>query len=266
MELITFGIPSGIMGAVLGQGGERVTALRQQHEVQVHIENGDGSAAVRRVEIRGAASLVASQQMLGDISEAHSNSEITIHLLVSADHAGGIIGKAGANITQMRADNPNVKMNMEKAPQGLERPMSFTGTATDVCNAVYSTISLVFNGVANGTFRRENASAEKRRRIQTFGGGYGDQMVRAVDPGMGGLGGIIFPSGEPALSLMVANEHVGKIIGKQGNTISQLRSQSGCHIDIAKSEGPGPRTVTITGPLMAIENACRMLRQCLETA
>lgn len=59
----------------------------------------------------------------------------------------------------------------------------------------------------------------------------------------------------------VAEEHIGRLLGKQGATINQLREASGAGITLA-SKGPGaspaPRCLTIRGPEAAVEKAVRL--------
>ena len=67
----------------------------------------------------------------------------------------------------------------------------------------------------------------------------------------------------------VPDEHVGRLIGRGGETINRIRQQSGCRIDIAKSDSSnttGLRIVTLSGDQSAIMRAQDMLRQKLAEA
>lgn len=63
---------------------------------------------------------------------------------------------------------------------------------------------------------------------------------------------------------MLANNRVGSIIGTSGNTIRQIREETGARISISKSAlGMQERRVDIIGDLENICSACKLIIQHL---
>ena len=114
------------------------------------------------------------------------------------------------------------------------------------------------------------------------GGGYGgpmNNMHHQWGHGGGYPGGGPGPMGNhwpgppmgpvTTTQVSVPDEHVGRLIGRGGETINRIRQQSGCRIDIAKSDSSnttGLRIVTLSGDQSAIMRAQDMLRQKLAEA
>lgn len=70
------------------------------------------------------------------------------------------------------------------------------------------------------------------------GAGYGAPPA----PGGGNSGG-----GMPSVQVQVPDEMMGRVIGKAGAAINEIRQLSGCRIDIGGAATEGMRLVTITG-------------------
>jgi predicted PilT family ATPase len=67
--------------------------------------------------------------------------------------------------------------------------------------------------------------------------------------GMGGWGAAAYAAAPAtAIQVTVPNESVGKIIGKAGSSINEIRQSSGAKIDVAQAQpGDVMRTITIKG-------------------
>ena len=63
------------------------------------------------------------------------------------------------------------------------------------------------------------------------------------------------------VQVQVPNDMMGAIIGKGGVNIKEIRSQSGCRIDIVKSDGGPMRLVKINGTSEQTQMAQYMLSQ-----
>jgi len=72
-----------------------------------------------------------------------------------------------------------------------------------------------------------------------------------------------------ALVMKVSHELVGILIGKNGDTIKDLKKESGARIDISKdasADSPDERLVHITGPPECVEFAKKMIEETLSRA
>ncbi|EGD75849.1 hypothetical protein, variant [Salpingoeca rosetta] len=61
----------------------------------------------------------------------------------------------------------------------------------------------------------------------------------------------------------IPDDHVGRVIGRQGSTIRQIQELSGAHMDIAKECRPGEyqREVTVTGTPAQVEKCEELIRK-----
>ncbi|KAJ8264804.1 hypothetical protein COCON_G00139030 [Conger conger] len=77
------------------------------------------------------------------------------------------------------------------------------------------------------------------------------------------------PSGSQTTSqeLLIPNDLIGSIIGRQGTKISEIRQVSGAQIKIGSQlDGGSDRLVSITGTALSIGLAQYLITSCLETA
>uniref|UniRef100_G3NDT7 K Homology domain-containing protein n=1 Tax=Gasterosteus aculeatus aculeatus TaxID=481459 RepID=G3NDT7_GASAC len=86
------------------------------------------------------------------------------------------------------------------------------------------------------------------------------QQASAIIPGM--------DSNTPASQeLLIPNDLIGSIIGRQGTKINEIRQVSGAQIKIGSQlDGTSDRHVTITGTPVSINLAQYLITSCLETA
>ena len=61
--------------------------------------------------------------------------------------------------------------------------------------------------------------------------------------------------GKSSLVMKVTNKQAGSIVGVRGKRIRNLEKKCGAKIDIPQEKSKGKRTVTIYGPLEAVEMA-----------
>ncbi|XP_024916054.1 poly(rC)-binding protein 4 isoform X2 [Cynoglossus semilaevis] len=80
-------------------------------------------------------------------------------------------------------------------------------------------------------------------------------------------GGVEAPSQTSSQELLIPNDLIGSIIGRQGTKINEIRQVSGAQIKIGSQiDGTTDRHVTITGTPIAINLAHYLITSCLETA
>jgi far upstream element-binding protein len=80
------------------------------------------------------------------------------------------------------------------------------------------------------------------------------------DPTLGGAGA----GGEISEQLDIAQQMVGRVIGRGGETIKGLQVQSGAHITIDQNFPEGqPRKATVTGPTANVKRAIQMIQDLI---
>ncbi|KAL1021568.1 hypothetical protein UPYG_G00014930 [Umbra pygmaea] len=86
------------------------------------------------------------------------------------------------------------------------------------------------------------------------------QQTATVLPGMDS-------SSQTSQELLIPNDLIGSIIGRQGTKINEIRQVSGAQIKIGSQlDGTSDRHVTITGTPISINLAQYLITSCLETA
>jgi predicted PilT family ATPase len=154
---------------------------------------------------------------------------VEVRYLISARHAGGIIGKKGAYINQLR-QKADVEFLVHKAvPNTPLRTGSVRGSVRNVVHALLL--------MADKVSELQKASRRISRSDYLFQ--YGDYSV----------------------TLLLEHKNCGVIIGKRGARISCNRQRSGAHIKISTHvlENSSEKTVDIQGTREAVENALETL-------
>eukprot|EP00457_Paulinella_chromatophora_P005632 gb/GEZN01005649.1/.p1 GENE.gb/GEZN01005649.1/~~gb/GEZN01005649.1/.p1 ORF type:complete len:553 (-),score=82.33 gb/GEZN01005649.1/:77-1735(-) len=144
--------------------------------------------------------------------------------------AGAVIGKGGSVISHIKAQSGTQITISDPDPKNPnERTVNISGTTQGVETAIY----LI-----------------KQRVDQPTTGG-------------AAIGGATsFPGGEATEKMSIPSSSAGSVIGKGGSVISDIKSQSGCHIRISDPDAASmERVVTISGSPQGIQTAIFMIRQ-----
>jgi hypothetical protein len=99
---------------------------------------------------------------------------------------------------------------------------------------------------------------------------YVTQLIRQkCDPVMSGQPLVLPPDGRIITRVTtIPDQHVGRVIGRAGETIRQLQDLTRCHVDVAQAATPGQmppmRPITLTGAPDMIAKAEEMIRVKVE--
>lgn len=154
---------------------------------------------------------------------------VEVRYLISARHAGGLIGKKGAYINQIR-QKADVEFLVHKAvPNTPLRTGSVRGSVRNVVHALL-------------------LMADKISELQKA-----SRRISRSD--------YLFQFGDYSVTLLLEHKNCGVIIGKRGARISCNRQRSGAHIKISTHvlENSSEKTVDIQGRREAVENALETL-------
>ncbi|XP_019951787.2 poly(rC)-binding protein 4-like isoform X1 [Paralichthys olivaceus] len=93
------------------------------------------------------------------------------------------------------------------------------------------------------------------------------QPASTIIPGMYGSSNRMDSNSHTSQELLIPNDLIGSIIGRQGTKINEIRQVSGAQIKIGSQlDGTSDRHVTITGTPVNINLAQYLITSCLETA
>lgn len=157
----------------------------------------------------------------------------TEEMLVPTQSAGGLIGKAGAKIRELREQTGcNLKINSECEPGTESRKVVISGTPAQVQHAT------------------------RLIKAKLAGGANAQPMPAGV------------PSGDAVTEeMMVQRDAAGGLIGKAGAKIAELREVTRCQIKIMENPEPGTdcRKVIVTGHPELVEYAVKLIRYKIQT-
>jgi len=250
-------------GQIIGKGGENINTIRRDSGAAVNIQKNIPGSFERVADVSGNVEQVSQAvQMI-----ATSSDNPSVVLLAEARNLGPVIGKGGATINQIRNDTQaNIHIASECIGVSSQKEIRITGEYGAVLQAIKSVIG----------YLAEGRSPVRMPYVPNGGGGnYGAPMQ-----GFGGPGPRYNPNGDARqrqgnaggyqadpsvlqteMVIMVPNNVIGKIIGRGGSSINQIRSQSGATINVAPKEDgvQQDRKVTITGARQARNIACTMI-------
>ncbi|XP_068130225.1 far upstream element-binding protein 2 isoform X2 [Hyperolius riggenbachi] len=250
-------VPDGMVGLIIGRGGEQINKIQQDSGCKVQISPDSGGMPDRIVSLTGSPdSVQKAKMMLDDIvqrgrgggppSQFHDNSSngqngSLQEIMIPAGKAGLIIGKGGETIKQLQ-ERAGVKMILiQDASQGtnVDKPLRIVGEPFKVQQACEMVMDLL------------------RERDQANFGGGNEYGGRGGGGGGGGGGGIDVP---------VPRHSVGVVIGRNGEMIKKIQNDAGVRIQFKQDDGTGPDKIAhIMGPPDRCDHAARIIGDLLNS-
>ena len=193
--------------------------------------------------------------MVWDIlrGQGEDSENCELNLLVPNTQAGGIIGKGGATLTDIRTrSQAQVQMKRsEEMPHGsLDRLITISGESSRCQQAQQLITDMLVNIPVRSPAQGQSPRGGGAMGMMGMGGGMGGGMgmggMGMGGMGMGGMGGgmgMKFPK-----QLFVPDAGVGRVIGKGGSHLRSVRERTGALVVVANESGEdGQRCITITG-------------------
>jgi len=262
------------VGQIIGKGGQNINAIRQESGARVNVQNLIPNSFERIADISGGVEQVS--QAVQMIATSLSEEQPTITLLAESRNLGPVIGKGGSTINQIRKDTQaNVHISKECIGASSQKEIRISGYSEGVLQAIDSVVRLLAEGTSH----------VRLPYVPGGGGNFGPPMMGMGGRGgrggfnrpMFGGGGMQFPGGPDGrlgmnmnqgppsglhieTNVTVPKEMIGKIIGKGGTNINNIRQQSGATVVVAPGEDDSPeRKITITGDRQSMDIACSMI-------
>ncbi|KAK7391517.1 hypothetical protein VNO78_19933 [Psophocarpus tetragonolobus] len=288
---IRFLVSNSAAGSVIGKGGSTITDFQSQSGARIQLSRNHEffpgttdriimvSGAIN--EIQRAVELILSKLLSELHSEDDNDAEpkTKVRLVVPNGSCGGIIGKGGATIRSFIEDS---QAGIKISPQDNnyygqnDRLVTLTGTFDEQMRA----IELIISKLAEDPHYAQSMNSPFSYPGVYFSGYHGvpyTYVLPSVAPPTyntvnyrpnGAAGGKFQNSKEErsnSLTMGVADEHIGLVVGRGGRNIMEISQVSGARIKISDRgdyiSGTTDRKVTITGSQRAIRTAESMILQ-----
>lgn len=137
---IHYKVPDRLAGAIIGKGGEQLKQTAASAGCRVSMTSREGGAG-RHAVLQGTFSqcLAAEQLLLDQVTKAAAEAEmeageVTAVYLVRKLAAGAVIGKAGANLKEIR-ETSGARIQIAREEAEGQRPCQISGTFQQVMQA-----------------------------------------------------------------------------------------------------------------------------------
>lgn len=130
-------IPSRAAGSIIGKGGAKIQQLRSENDANVRVPDCPGPERVMTIQTEDSpAAIKVIEQALPYMSE-ENDGPLEIRLLIHDSVVGGVIGRAGAKIKEIRSDSgANVRVYTTCCPQSTERCIAVQGNDEKIVAAL----------------------------------------------------------------------------------------------------------------------------------
>ncbi|XP_041081551.1 poly(rC)-binding protein 4-like isoform X2 [Polyodon spathula] len=288
------------VGSIIGKKGETVKRIREESSARVNIS--EGSCPERIITMTGSMDAVfraftmITLKLEEDLSTLVSNGAVTskppvtLRLVIPASQCGSLIGKGGSKIKEIReSTGAQVQVAGDLLPNSTERGVTISGTPDAIILCVKQICAVILESPPKGAtipYRPSPTpgsvilSGNQAYSLQNQYGIPHSELVKLHQLSM--QQGTLVPMGQTTAAvlpgmeatsqttsqeLLIPNDLIGSIIGRQGSKINEIRQVSGAQIKIGNQlDGTSDRHVTITGSPVSINLAQYLITSCLETA
>uniref|UniRef100_A0A3Q2YX94 Poly(rC) binding protein 4 n=1 Tax=Hippocampus comes TaxID=109280 RepID=A0A3Q2YX94_HIPCM len=284
------------VGSIIGKKGETVKRIREESSARVNIS--EGSCPERIITITGSTESVfraftmITYKLEEDLTALVANGTIsskppvTLRLVIPASQCGSLIGKGGVKIKEIReSTGAQIQVAGDLLPNSTERGVTISGNQDSVIQCVKLICAVILEVFEASDFTphplysvtQGGLDLQQAYTLQNqYGIPHSEQLAKLHQLSMQQS---LNPVAQPATTiigmdantqtsqeLLIPNDLIGSIIGRQGTKINEIRQVSGAQIKIGSQlDGTSDRHVTITGTPVSI-NLAQYLITSLETA
>ncbi|KAL6328126.1 hypothetical protein AAG906_034269 [Vitis piasezkii] len=292
---IRFLVSNAAAGSVIGKGGSTINDFQSQSGARIQLSRNHEffpGTSDRIIMISGATNEIikAMELILAKLlSEMHTEDgdeadpRSKVRLIVPNSSCGGIIGKGGSTIKSFIEDS---QASIKISPQdnnylGLtDRLVTLMGSLEEQMRA----IDLILSKLTEDPHYTQFMNAPFSYAGVFFSGFHGipytyvlpsvpTAAYNSMNYGPNGAGGKFQNNKEDrsnSVTIGVADEHIGLVVGRGGRNIMDISQASGARIKISDRgdfmSGTTDRKVTITGSQRAIRAAESMIMQKVASA
>jgi len=285
MPMLKFLIPNFMAGKLIGKGGTNIGDLQSKFNANIQISPNKEfyPGTTERILTVSAdidhivefCNYIISEIDDDDKPDKSPNVKQEIKLVFSNVAAGLVIGKGGATIKAIQTESNGSWINISKKEESItgERVLVVTGDkeqCTAACKQVIENMSTVGDKMSNSNLRYNNfnngmSMPQNNMPVHLENSNF---MYNAANGnGIGNLNGngnshYQAKSGIKAkfqVEMEVPDKMVGNVLGKQGQSISEVIHNSGAKLQFSAKEefvpGTTNRVLTITGGMYQVQNA-----------
>ncbi|XP_042605223.1 poly(rC)-binding protein 4-like isoform X3 [Cyprinus carpio] len=289
------------VGSIIGKKGETVKRIREESSARINIS--EGSCPERIITITGPTECVfraftmITVKLEEDLAALVANGTVTskppvtLRLVIPASQCGSLIGKGGSKIKEIREKTgAQVQVAGDLLPNSTERGVTISGSQEAIIQCVKLICTVILESPPKGAtipYRPTPAPGTvllAGNQAYTVQNQYGIphselaklhqlSMQQGLAPMAQPTATQVLPAGIESSSqtasqeLLIPNDLIGSIIGRQGTKINEIRQVSGAQIKIGSQlDSTSDRHVTITGSPISINLAQYLITSCLETA
>ncbi len=143
-------VPSKSAGSIIGKGGQNIQKLRTEFNANIRVPDCPGPERVMTIQADNPDVVCnVLEQTVPLLSEDSDSKEV--RLLIHQSIVGGIIGRAGFKIKEIReASGANIKVYQTCAPQSTDRCVSINGQIDKIILALREVLDVVINTEPKG--------------------------------------------------------------------------------------------------------------------
>merc|ERR1719309_321929 len=182
-------IPSKVAGSIIGKGGANIQKLRSDNSANVRVPDCPGPERVMSILAdTSAACLAVIEQSLPFMIDENQGGNQEIRILIHQSIVGGIIGRAGFKIKEIRDQSgANIKVYATCAPQSSDRCVALSGSGDKIVEALKLILEVVESTEVKGPEQPYDPNNFDGFYAHEYGG-YGSEMD-VMGYGGGGSGG-----------------------------------------------------------------------------
>jgi len=266
-------VPDNMVGLVIGRGGEQITRLQAESGCKIQMAQDSFGQPHRLCTLTGSVESVSIARNLIEAIIANEGSKggrgfmggggsmmgpggggASYEMMVPGRLVARIIGKGGEVIKALQEETgAKIVIIQDTREFADEKPLKITGSA-DVVEFAKQRVEQVIaeeeEKVSRGGFRGGRGGGQGGFRGGRGGGGWPSQNGYGYDSAY-----------DVSDTMSVPSNKVGLVMGKGGETIRTICSESGAHCQVDKSAPDGARdkTIVIKGRPEAVERAKEMI-------
>ncbi|KAK4765130.1 hypothetical protein SAY86_026220 [Trapa natans] len=269
---VRFLVSNAAAGSVIGKGGATITDFQSQSGARIQLSRNNEffpGTSDRVIMISGsiddtlkAVELVLNK-LMSEVPVENGNEvdpRSKVRLIVPNSFCGGIIGKGGVTIKSfIEESQATIKISSQDDNYyGLnDRLVTVTGKLDEQIRA----IDLILSKLSEDSHYPQSINTP----FSYSAAPYNNTMNYGGPAGGGAKFNNIKDDQSNSMTLGIADDHIGLVVGRGGRNIMEISQASGARIKISDRgdfmSGTTDRKVTITGSQRAIQAAESMIRQ-----
>jgi len=182
-------IQSKCAGAIIGKGGTNISRLRSEYKATVTVPDCPGPERVLTVMADADTTCDVLLDIIPKINDDRDG-DSELRMLVHQSQVGGIIGRAGFKIKELREQTgANIKVYSQCCPSSTERIVQVSGAPKVIIDCVQKIFDLLYDSPIKGVNHAYDPNNFDEMYANEYGGYGGDNFGGRGGGRMGGGGG-----------------------------------------------------------------------------